>query len=338
MGKKDLLAEALYRAGILWLLGVWNRFFKKRLVILAYHRILPNWDDSFPGDLELISASSQDFDWQMQLIKKQFNVIDFNHVLDVLNHKQKARNAIVVTFDDGFADNYLHAYPILSRNRVPATIFVSTDYLGTNETFWFEQVAEIYQRLLDRGEAINLPDIGYAYSPDQQGVSREQGLFKLLSALKNAKNEQRVDAIAQLKLQLGYTPLTVDQISRPMTWPEAGELRQNNIAIESHTCSHPILSQCDDNQLANEIIGSKKKIEEQLGACKVIAFPVGRAESYDKRVLDLVTQADYALGCSYQYGVNRWDQVRRFELRRINVERHTTRARFYASIVLPEIF
>jgi len=77
--------------------------------------VLPSWDDGFPSDLEQISASSEDFDWQMKLIKRQFNVIE------VLNHKQKASNSIVVTFDDSFADNYLHAYPVLNRNQVHAT-------------------------------------------------------------------------------------------------------------------------------------------------------------------------------------------------------------------------
>lgn len=339
MSKKDFLATLLYRTGLLWCVAGINRILNKRLIILAYHRVLPDWDeDNHPGDLELISASTEEFDWQMQHIKKHYTPIHFRQAYEILKGERYPDNSIIVTFDDGFVDNHHYALPILQKSRIPATVFISTDYIGSQNTFWFERVAELHGLLNKQGKSLRLPMLPYEEIPTQDQYELRSALKKLLKVLKKAKNNTRLQAIAEMEELAGVPCLKVDEVSRPMTWDEVRELKISNVAIESHSCSHPVLSQCDEEQLENEILSSKKLIEEELGECEVMSYPVGGDEAYDQRVLNLLKEGGYIFGCTYTHGVNKWTSLERYQLKRIHVERYVSRARFYASMELPWIF
>jgi peptidoglycan/xylan/chitin deacetylase (PgdA/CDA1 family) len=112
------------------------------LTILAYHRILPP-DNGFMFDEGVISASPEVFERQMKFVKENFNVISFKDLQGVLNRNEKEdqKPYLIITFDDGYLDNYTYAYPILKKYGLPATIFLTVNYIGTNLIFWWDQIA-----------------------------------------------------------------------------------------------------------------------------------------------------------------------------------------------------
>ncbi|MBL8524644.1 MAG: polysaccharide deacetylase, partial [Betaproteobacteria bacterium] len=83
---------------------------KSEITILAYHRILNSWDEEhFPFDVELISASCEDFAWQMEYVRSHYSPIAFRDVIAFLDGKcALPPRPLLVTFDDGFDDNYHH--------------------------------------------------------------------------------------------------------------------------------------------------------------------------------------------------------------------------------------
>lgn len=336
MGKKELLARLLYYSG-LWRILIWvDHHFAKSLVILAYHRVLPDVEQDFPGDIELVSATTADFDWQMGFLARHCRVISFKRLPSILSGQERKVKSVIVTFDDGFIDNYEHAAPILLGHGLPATIFISAGYMGKAKTFWFERLVELLRHTV--GMRLRLESIDVTLQVENQHESLRQEVYRLLKVLKKVPNERRLMALEELEVQAGHPVLRVDDISRPMTWPEIRKLKEQGLEIGSHSWSHPILSHCSDESLDKEILGSREEIQNQVDECEVMSYPVGGEEAYDQRVIDRVKKAGYSFACTYVSGGNDLRAIDGLRLKRIHVERYTSRAMFVAALIFPTIF
>ena len=338
MSKKDLLAALFFYTGILKIVGVWGRLFKNSAIILAYHRVLPEWDEQYPGDLELISASTGDFDWQMSYLKKHFNICSFPQLSRMSHDKEGHGGAVIVTFDDGFVDNYEHALPVLQKYQLPATIFVTVGYIGQDKTFWFERISE--QLKILQNQVIHFPMLELRLDLNGGYDAYNLAFTQLLEVLKSVPDSVRLEAIEYLNLLTDKSSLKVDNISRALTWAELKALRDSNVSIEPHTYTHPALSNCSADELRYELAESKLEIEEHLGGeCKFFSYPFGGEDSCNPKILSELENTGYEFACTYTpAGGNILGDLKPYQLMRIHVERYTTKARFVASLVLPKVF
>ncbi len=155
IAKRELAAQLVVRAGLARPLGAVYSATLHRVKVLAYHRVVPRVDeDSFPFDLELVSAWQEEFDWQVRFLAANHEVItcrDLAELLDAGRHVPRA--AVIITFDDGYRDNHDVVLPILKQYRVPAVVFVATGYMDASETYWYDQIVN---ELL-RTKATHLP-------------------------------------------------------------------------------------------------------------------------------------------------------------------------------------
>src|SRR2546427_2101161 len=103
--------------------------------ILNYHRINDENDPFFP------SLPSAVFERHMAYVARSFRVLTVENLVEKMREGRVPRNAIAITFDDGYRDNLTHAAPIRARHGVPATIFLATGFIGTSEVPWFDRVA-----------------------------------------------------------------------------------------------------------------------------------------------------------------------------------------------------
>ena len=107
-------------------------------IILMYHRIC---------DLEIdpwgLSVNSDNFEQQLLVLKRKFNVISLTELVERLNQKKSLKNCVCITFDDGYLDNYLNAKPLLEKYNCPATFFIPTYFIGSSMQFWWDELAEI---------------------------------------------------------------------------------------------------------------------------------------------------------------------------------------------------
>jgi len=338
--KKRLLAKCLHVSKLLPVIKFARQKMLQDVLILAYHRVKDIDDlDAYEFDAELVSASEADFHWQMSFVKKNYNPIRFSDFIDYLDGKKSLPpNPLIVTFDDGFEDNYSVVFPILKQLDVPATIFISSDYIGKTETFWFDWVVYLLKKAPPG--TVHLPDIPLDLTIDASSDSKISAVDILLGALKQVSNQVRLQTIKDLERQLGLSqPVEGFAESRPMTWSQVREMSEWGVEFGSHSVTHPILSQLDNDELWHEITNSKQVIAEQTGCtCEVIAYPVGGACTYDQRVLDMVKKSGYRLGTSYRSGVNVLDELESYALRRIHVELDTSRELFAATLALPSLF
>jgi len=338
--KKVLLAKCLYVSKLLPVIKFARQKMLQDILILAYHRVKDIENiDAYEFDAELVSASSADFYWQMEFVKKHYNPIRFSDFIEYLDGKKSLPpNPLIVTFDDGFEDNYSVVFPILKQLDVPATIFISSDYIGKTETFWFDWVVYLLKKAPPG--RLHLPDIPLDLTIDDSPDSKMSAMDILLGALKQVSNQVRLQSIKALEQQLGLSqPSEGFAESCPMTWQQVKEMSEWGVDFGSHSATHPILSQLDSDELWYEISNSRETIVEQIGeSCDVIAYPVGGACTYDQRVLDMVKQVGYRLGTSYRSGVNVLDDLEPYALQRIHVELDTSHELFAATLALPSLF
>jgi hypothetical protein len=239
-----------------------------------------------------------------------------------------------VTFDDGHLDNYTNAFPILQRLGIPATIFLSTDYIGTRDAFWFDRVMTLLHfapagRLRVRSASLDalLTDV----------ASRRRAGGELVRTLKRTPDPQRRVLLNELEYLLAASvPASLAQRQFAMDWTQVREMAAAGVEFGSHATSHQVLTMLSDEALAQELQESRRLIQAQTGqAVEVIAYPVGSAEAYDERVVTRAKACGYTLGISYRPGINSMRNPDRFAMTRLRVERYLSPSKFQSLLCLP---
>lgn len=337
--KKEMLAHAWSGSGLARAFLSFGPVSRGSLTMLAYHRVLDLGDeDGFAGDPELVSASTADFEWQMRFLGRHFQPTTFRRVLELTAAGMPLPpRSLVVTFDDGHADNYLNAFPILRATGVPATIFLSTDYIDSSAPFWFDLVARRFHGA--PAGVVELRTVPFTASLGDVR-SRRDATERLLAQLKRVKNAARLACLAELEARLPFARSGLEHGGpHCMTWAQVREMSAAGIEFGSHTLSHPILTQLGDEDLRRELHESRAIIRRETGqSVDVIAYPIGKRFAFDERVMKSSSECGYRLGVSYETGVDAWPCARPFALRRLAVERYTSRAMFESMLSLPGIF
>ncbi len=333
--KKQLLARALHSIGAPSIARSIRRFCGHEIMVLAYHRVQDLLDeDTFLFDPELVSASVTDFAWQMSYVSQKYNPITFTRLLDAIDGKSSLPpRPVIVTFDDGFHDNYRYAFPVLRSIGVPATFFVSTGYIGQTHTFWFDWLVYLCKYAGSVGVPLRIGDQVFPFSARDNATLIYQAMLAI-RALSDSERKM-VIRIFEGTLSMQYPADGFDE-SRPMTWEQAREMANAGMEFGSHTVSHPVLTSLGDDELQQELSVSKQTLEAQLGlSIDVLAYPMGL---FDDRVRRQAQEVGYRMGIAYESGVNRFNTLDRFGIMRLHVERYVDRHEFAMSLALPEIF
>jgi peptidoglycan/xylan/chitin deacetylase (PgdA/CDA1 family) len=331
--RKDLLASALDRC------DAWRvlRSRRRTLSILAYHRVYDMGEEAlFPFDPELVSATVKDFRWQMLALRRHFTPLALSSVVALMRRGEALPpRAVAVTFDDGHRDNYTHAFPVLREAGVPATIFLSTGYVGGPGTFWFDEAAFRLRTMPAGVRRIASLDLDL----ELDGMpSRVAATDRVLAALKAVPDARRHEALAEIARASGIARVD-DARSAVLDWEQVREMHANGVEFGSHTVTHPILSNASDAAIREELQESRRAIEARLDApAETLAYPVGGEAAFDSRVVESAKACGYALGMTYVPGVNAWPLPDAFGVRRLHVERYTSRARFRAMLEMPDVF
>ncbi len=296
------------------------------LPILAYHRVCDFDLSDYPFDQEVISATTAQFDQQMDFVKRNFDCLIFADLKDALEGKRAfPKRPLMITFDDGYADNYSNAFPLLKRHGLLATFFITTDIIGTQTPFWWEKV--VYW--VKRGE---MPK----NIPNRDGITHP---WNLIRWLKSQPNSVRVDILGAWEKEY---PLPVGQGLagvRPLTWDEVRKMSDEGMEIGSHTVTHPVLTQLSEQILCYELMASKKRIEMEIGKEVLsIAYPGGKQTDHNEQVYQVSKQSGYTFGLAYDGGVNSLLNPNPYQLKRLAVERYSSFAFFKSMIILPSLF
>lgn len=328
---KWTVAQTLYALG---LLSLWKRvLLKDRVVVLAYHRVLG--DGSVPESWShpAIIVSLKTFERQMSLLRRHFDVLspaEFEARLQTGASPKRA--SCVVTFDDGWYDTYRDAWPVLRRLDIPAIVFLPVRFIGSNETFWQEQLGFLLfeackRSRVDSAFARRARPVVVAYGLGEmleQSTDRARG--RILDRVRQLKTDAQFDPVAcmqALRKLLGQGPPLLPQ-DRFITWEEAREMAAAGIAFGGHGTHHLQMTRFSESDLSNDVRTCRATIEREL-ACSPTAFSYPNGD-WDVRVADEVRRAGFRVAFSMQRGTvsSRDDH---FSLRRVNIHEDVTSSR-----------
>lgn len=335
-GRAQRLVEVAERMGLVRSLKSLHDRRNPALTILAYHRVMPTDAlESYPFDPELISATPGQFDSQMRYVREHLHPVSLQNVIAQIEQGTPLpANAVAVTFDDGFADTYRYAFPVLRRYHIPATIFVSTGYVDSGEPFWFELASYLVYQLPP--QTLELQD-GSRFPAGESWTDRTASLRRVHSILKDLPNSTRLKILDTWAHQ--YSAELRQGASRhsgPISWPQIIEMAASGITFGSHTVTHPNLTRVTDEELARELLESKSTLESKLQrTIDTIAYPIGTPSAFNARVISAAREQNFKLGLTYVSGANVLPLHNPLELHRHGVGLGMTTRYFRALTSLP---
>lgn len=264
-----------------------------RLLILMYHRILPAEDERSRTEEPGMIVTPATFSEHLKLLSEYFEFVSLS---DWLQRRHEGlplpAKACAVTFDDGWADNYEFAFPVLQLLQIPATIFLVADMIDTKKMFWPEHMARLVSKIAETSpqawsnSALNwLTDAKTDYQYEANVPTNEQ-ISQFIAHVKRYPDTEIFSLIQKSEdaLNLEVKP------EKPalLTWKQVSQMISSGLVeVGSHTCRHIRLGeQTPIETTAHEIITSKATIEQHTGQnVRVFCFPNG---DYTERALALV--------------------------------------------------
>jgi peptidoglycan/xylan/chitin deacetylase (PgdA/CDA1 family) len=311
------------------------------LTVLCYHRILERPPD-FPFDDELVSASPSQFENELRFIERHWRVINFRMLREHVDRDGRFPDrSLIITFDDGYIDNYEVAYPLLRKHGLTAVMFVAAGYAGEHRLFWWDKLAYIAKTAKRRSVSIDQPlclDIDLDSFPDAQGAARH-----LIGTAKTLPESDKELFIRRLAAAFAVE-IDERQFAMTMRWDQLREMDAHGIEIGAHSISHPIFSNIDPGLLEREVSQSKALIEKELGR-EVITFgspgrgriPVEAKERFEKTLRGIIASSGYSFSTMYQWGLVYERDFDPFAIRRIGIERYDSPPVFRAKLSYPEL-
>jgi len=236
-----------------------------RLSVLIFHRVLSRRDPIFPNEVDAAK-----FDQMMGWVKNWFNVLPLHEAVRRLTTSTLPSRAAAISFDDGYADNYSVALPILKRHGLPATIFVATGFLDGGR-MWNDTVIESV-----RASSLQLLDLsseGLGNHPIASYAQKREAIGAIIGQIKYLPVDRRSEMTAKIAQFAQVSP--PDDLM--MTSAQVRDVFRAGMQIGAHTVSHPILAKLDLSQARREIVDGKTQLEELLSQrIGLFAYPNGK--------------------------------------------------------------
>ena len=280
--------------------------------MLAYHRV-----GRVTTDPQLLCVTPEHFTEHLELITKRYEPAR----LDELVAATRPDRAVAVTFDDGYADTLLAAKPLLERAGVHATVFVATGCIRDGRRFWWDELERLLLRpgrlpatlSLDvNGEILEWELGDDAAYPADRAIERfgwnvldsrcpgpRQRIYRDLCARLRLLDDARRDRVLGQLASLADTD-DAGETPPPLTPSQLRELAQGELMdIGAHTVTHPVLSQLAEEGQREEVVGSKRDLEEAVDTrVTSFAYPYGGPTDFDETTVSVVRAAGFDCACS----------------------------------------
>ncbi len=339
IGIRGRVGEWCHERGLLRVLQRTRRYLRQDVRILAYHRVLPEITPAtFDFDLELVSTTTALFRQQMELVRRYFHPIGLDEVVAAMDSGRRVPvDSVVVTFDDGYDDNYRLAFPILRELGIPATFFVSTGHIDSGVPYAYDWL--VHMLLRTPAQLLTLPELDLALTIPPERAGRRAVASVVLRRMKAYDDDVQQAVVDHLEREWHMPRASgVASDCRPMSWDQLREMSAAGMQIGSHGVYHRMLAKLPMSLIEAELVQSKATIERELGVpATVISYPVGGHRAFDGRVLAATRAAGYHAACSYISGTNSGSSLNRFALNRLPVERAMGIGWFAAMLTLPKL-
>ncbi len=297
---------------------------RKQVVILTIHGVMddqnnPVWKPLRP---QLSRSKLEEY---LRVLSRRYRFVSLSDAVEMLQGpKPMQPYSMVLTFDDGYRNNFTHALPILRRYNAPATFFVPTGFLENARPFWFDRLDYALQQAQVNGREVKVGSFTMCLDSSNRETLRES--YKRLR--RTAKKQQMSDLeflremeqlASQLEEESGRALSDIqekDDWSAVITWEQIRTIGNGDVSIGSHTVDHIRLSLVEPEIAHEQLARSKRDIEIHTGKpCLSLCFPNG---SFTDETITLARECGYLCGLTTKEGLNCvGDDI--MKLRRVNL-------------------
>ena len=342
-GKSEALSRWLHATGLHFLLS--NLPQRNSLLVVNYHRI--GDADTAAYAPQVFSATAEEFQAQMEFIAHRLHPVTLDQALawveksgveksgvekngvEQKNANPRPRCHTLVTFDDGYLDNFEVATPILRKLGMQGVFFLPTSFIGTFGLPWWDSIAYIVRNAANRRFSLQYP------APLSVDIEAS-GLFDATYSVQNAyklpamKDEPRF--LRELETAAGCSRPDISEERCFMNWDEARRMIHAGMAIGAHTHTHRLLASLSEGEQLEELTGCRGILRQNTGFDPTaLAYPVGLQSSFTDRTKAIAAQAGFRAAFSFYGGVNHPGSVDPYDIVREgvygqSVERFRTQA------------
>lgn len=311
------------------------RALEPALYCFNYHRV--GYPRECPYDREVFSCTPQRFEEHLTLLRERFEMVAVDQLPRYLHQDRPLdRPLAVITFDDGYIDNYLYAFSILRKHRIPAVFFLPTAFIGSHRVPWWDRVAWLMRHA--RYPSLRLE--GWEKPLSLDGSELERSIRDVLRWIKSLPGGQMATCIDELRQACGLHD-GCQEAAEPLflNWDQAREMRDAGMSFGSHTHTHCLLSKLGREAQEYELSHSRTILENELNVpITAVAYPDGGRSTYNTHTLELARALGYRVGFNFVREVNLLPVASPYEVGRLAVSDDIGGHRFRSMTCFPQYF
>ncbi|MCK5146684.1 polysaccharide deacetylase family protein [bacterium] len=274
------------------LLTLSSGLLQNKIPVLMYHGIAEHHNSDDLSEFLHMNVLQDEFARQMEYLHKNYTVISLSEAVQLIEKNAKLpRRLVVITFDDGYRNNYKLAWPICRELDLPFTIYVATDFVEKQSLLWGDRLALALQ--FTEKQSITFLEKCYSLRSHSE---RSNTLWQILACMKGLHADQVEGMISDIELELRASPDSEAlERYRACSWQDLKEMSDSDLVeIGAHTMGHKIIARLSDRDIRKELIGSKKIIETMTGArCGHFCYPNGKPDDFNDQCQRLVREAGF---------------------------------------------
>jgi peptidoglycan/xylan/chitin deacetylase (PgdA/CDA1 family) len=301
-------------------------------VILRYHSVCEDAGAPLAYIDPGLSVPLGAFDQQMRFLRQRYAPVSLEDIVEAVGGGRPLPPlAVAVTFDDGYRDNHLYAFPVLRKYGIPGAFYITAGCVEMREPLWTSRLRHYFMATREPSLALAHPEP--AVLDLRSPAARNASFARTIASIKSAGKDRGGEIFKDVEARLKVTDLRALQDTM-MTWGEIDEMGRGGMTIGAHTLTHPNLPGLPPDEALAEIAGSKSLIEQKVQAPVLhFAYPNGRGVShFNAPVREMVRKAGFLSSVTSINGpVRRTDDP--FTLKRLGVYRkHAAIFRFALDI------
>lgn len=308
--------------------SVLRRFGKGKVAILNYHRIFKDSDalDSTTFDSDVFSCSASQFEAQVEYLKSIGRILSLDEYLYWLKKGEgPGEHCTLLTFDDGYVDNYDIAFPILQSHNASACFFVPTGSIDDRKLGWWDIISYVIKNTGRSTINMNGP---IRLQLDIEQLGKVGAIRQILSEFKTDKPIDADAVLEELATACAVALPSYDvQSKQLMTVDNLLAMQSAGMEIGGHAYSHKVLGQLGEREQEHEIAKCTEMLHQWMGEkIRAFAYPVGLEGSYTDVTKSLVSRFGYTVAFNFleKAKAARFDQSDKFDIDRLAIYRPTT--------------
>lgn len=279
-----------------------------RATIVLYHGVCPPGAGEGIFNYRKKFITPEAFERQIAWIKRRYAILPLAElVVRLAGNGALPHQPLAITFDDGYENFYTHAFPILRKFQIPATVFIATDLIEPGRALWVDRLE--YAIGASKTETVRVPCGGtmqaFPLKTYAERCRADAVIRTLIKQLPTAVGREILESVvaqtdANLNAAFAASPY------RGLTWNQIREMQSAGITIAAHTRSHPILSRMAPAEIETEIVGSQMMLRERIGnPLNIFAYPNGQPGDFNADTIVALRKAGFRAALTTVPGFSR---------------------------------